>query len=187
MTGLACLLGAAPAAQADHAKSWYFHSGAGLNFATEVNDEELDLGYRLGVGVGYHLTHNLALEFDTGWLYNSFSDFDGSLTHVPFMANAVYTYPIKDGKWEVYGGGGIGGSYSILTVEEIGLDDSDGDITFAWQLMAGVRYNFQDNMSLGAGYKYLGSTGGDYDIDGVGLDLDESHNHSFSVTFNWRF
>ena len=51
------------------------------------------------------------------------------------------------------------------------LNDSDGDIVFSWQAMAGVRYMFKDNMSLGVGYKYHGTTEGSYKIEGVNFDI----------------
>lgn len=192
IAGLGALLAAAPVASAQNYETgWYFNGEAGLNLANDVDfggggEAELDAGFRFGAGVGYNLTKNIGVEFDTGWIWNSFSDFDGSLSHIPFLVNGVFRHTFAD-KWEGFAGGGLGGSYSILCIDDFGVDDSDGDVAFAWQLMAGVRYKFTEAMSLGAGYKYFGTTGGDYDIEGTSIEADNSHNHSFSLLFNWKF
>jgi opacity protein-like surface antigen len=190
--GIGCLLGTIPALNAAEPKTWYFHAGAGLNLAQDVDvknggSAELDLGTRLDVGVGYNLTKNIALQFDGGWLWNGFKDVDASLSHIPFIVNGIYTYQIKDTKWELYGGAGIGGTYSILDIEDAGINDSDGQIAFAWQAMAGARYNFRPNMSLGLGYKYLATTASDYELAGGTVELDVARNHSFMVTFHMKF
>jgi opacity protein-like surface antigen len=102
------------------------------------------------------------------------------------LVNGVFRYPINT-KWEVYGGGGVGGSYSILSVQDFGVDESDGDFVFAWQGLAGVRYKIKENMSVGLGYKYFGTAKGNYDIGGGSVSIDKVQNHTIGVVFNLKF
>lgn len=202
ITGACAALTAAlalPASAAD--TGLYFNADAGVNWAQDADissggfttDLETDIGFRFSAGVGYNLNKNWGVEFDTGWIWNSIDKIggsslsgDSSFSHIPFMVNVVYRYPIGS-KFETYIGGGAGGTYSILNIDEPGFSDDDGDIVFAWQVMAGVRYSLSETMAVGVGYKYLGTTEGDYEIGGGSLSIDSVHNHSFAAVFNWKF
>ena len=198
LSGVACAMLASvlamPVAAADKESGVYFNVGAGVNWAQDVDVEiaglsgtaDLDVGARLGLGVGYNINKYLGVEFDTGFLWNDFDGFDGSLWHVPFIVNGVFRYP-NDSKFEPYLGGGIGGSCNILHIDDFGIDDTDADFNFAWQALAGVRYKFLENMSLGIGYKYFGTSSSDYDIEGISVDIDTSNNHTLNVVFNVVF
>ena len=197
-THLAAVAGAAlavamalPAGAADPDRGLYFNAEAGANWASDVSvggggSAALDIGFRFGAAVGYNINKYVGVEFDTGWVWNNFKDFDGSLSHIPIMANAVFRYPIST-KWEAYAGGGVGGSYSILNVDDFGVSDSSGDFVFAWQGLAGVRYKLKENMTLGVGYKYFGTAEGNYDIAGASVSIGNVHNHTVGVVFNMKF
>ena len=187
-TGLAL-----PASAAD--TGLYFNADAGANWAQDPDveigglsgDVELDVGFRFSAGVGYNLNKSWGFEFDTGWVFNDIKDAgDSSLSHVPFIVNAVYRFPLG-AKFESYIGAGAGGTYSVLTVDDVGVDDDDGDVVFAWQAIAGVRYLLSETMSVGVGYKYLGTSESEYDIQGVSVKIDTVHNHTFGAVFNWKF
>ena len=177
----------------------YFNVEGGGNFAQHVEmgarTFELDPGIRVGAGVGYNFSKYLGVEFDTGWMWNHFQDIDGlpgdiTLSQLPFLLNVVFRYE-NSSKFVPYIGAGAGGSYSILDFDTPTSNDSDGEVVFAWQAMAGVRYMFQDNMSIGLGYKYLGTTDASYTIHGIGSGHDTPvsnvNNHAFSVVFNMTF
>ncbi len=190
--GLVLALSAASAAET----GLYFNAEGGINIAqdVEVNGTsfELDPGVRLGVGVGWNFNKNWGVEFDTGWIWNKFKDVQGisadnTLAHHPFIVNGVYRFDTGS-KFVPYVGGGIGGTYSVLDVDSGNVNDSDGDIVFAWQAMAGVRYMFLPNMSLGLGYKYHGTADSDFSISRAGnIEISGVHNHSISVVFNMTF
>ena len=201
-----CAVLALPASAQD--TRWYFNAAAGGNWAQDAaikienigsGDLELDLGVRFSAGVGYNLNKNWSVEFDTGFTFNSIdkikigsesdSFHDSSFSHVPLMVNLVYRYPLG-AQWETYIGGGAGGVYSVLTLDEsdLDLDDDDADVVFGWQAMAGVRYLIRENMSVGVGYKYMGTAKGEYEINDLGkVEIESVHNHSFGAVFNWKF
>ncbi|HEU0011985.1 MAG TPA: porin family protein [Verrucomicrobiae bacterium] len=188
---------ALPASAAD--TGLYFNADAGVNWAQDahisgVGDLETDIGFRFSAGVGYNLNKNWGVEFDTGYVWNTIDKVgggslsgDSSFSHIPFIVNVVYRYPIG-AQFETYIGGGAGGVYSVLNLDETFVNDDDGDVVFGWQAIAGVRYNISETMSVGVGYKYLGTTEGKYDIQGVGsVKIDSVHNHTFGAVFNWKF
>ncbi|MEY2409912.1 MAG: OmpA-OmpF porin, family [Verrucomicrobiota bacterium] len=180
------------AAAADPDHGLYFNAEAGANWASDVTiggagsgTAEMDIGFRAGAAVGYNVNKYIGVEFDTGWVWNKFKNVDGSLSQIPLIVNGVFRYPLSQ-KWETYAGGGVGGSYSILDLNGA-VDDSDGDFVFAWQVLAGFRYKIKENMSIGLGYKYLGTTRGNYDVGGVNVSISDVHNHTFGAVFNLKF
>lgn len=169
------------AAEMDPDRGWYFNVEAGPNWA-----EDADVGFRLGGAVGYNLHKHFGVEFDTGWIWNEAEDADASLSHIPLIVNGVFRYPINS-KWVPYAGAGIGGAYSILSIDEFGLDDNDGDFVFAWQFFGGVRYVINDRMSVGAFYKYLGTGDSEFEIDGISFEADDVSNHTVGISFQMKF
>lgn len=198
LSGMTCAILASilalPAAAAEKESGVYLNVGIGANWAESVDPKvdgvavsaDLDVGARLGAGVGYNFNKYLGVEFDTGFLWNEFDDFDGSLSHIPLMVNGVFRFA-NDSKFEPYLGGGIGGSCNILYINDFGIDDADTDFNFAWQALAGVRLKLGKRVSLGVGYKYFGTSSSSYDLDGVNVDIDTSNNHTLNVVFNAKF
>lgn len=183
-----------PSMAADKETGLYFNVETGPNWAQDVHltvagisgHAGFDTGLRVGADVGYNFNKYLGVEFDTGFLWNTFSDFKGSLSHLPFMADGVFRYPNKS-KFEPYLGAGIGGSVNILHIDDFGINDSDSDFNFAWQAMTGVRWNFLRNMYLGVGYKYFGTLSSGYKLNGVGVDVGASNNHMLDFMFHMVF
>ena len=72
------------------------------------------------------------------------------------MVNALVEFGNDDG-FQVFGGGGVGIANMKLPVEVAGvgtvIDDSATD--FAWQLLAGARYDIGERWFLDAGLRYL--------------------------------
>ena len=156
---------------------------------------EMDPGARVDFIGGYNFCQNFALELEVGAVYNSFKDvtfsgsrnnvpvsysekLDANLWQVPVLVNAVYTFKL-DSKFKPYIGAGAGG---ILTYID-GNNTSENDFTFAYQAMAGVRYELSSAMDIGLSYKFLGSLDhkfGDVKTDGI-------YTHSILAEFVVRF
>ncbi len=185
---------ALPAAAAEKDSGFYFRVGIGPNFGPDPGvkisgasvNGDLDTGIRATAAVGYEFNRYLSAEFETGYIWNTFEHFDGALGHIPALLNGIFRYPIGK-NFEPYVGAGLGSSADLLHIHDFGLNDTDTDLNFAWQAMAGLRYKFADHMSLGLGYRYFGTTGSAYNIDGEHVQLGTSNNHSVNVAFRMRF
>ena len=93
------------------------------------------------------------------------------------MFNSYYDFA-SETKWKPYLGGGIG--FSWINIEGSGLGvtvDTTSDAEFAYQLMAGLGYDYSSNITLNTGYRYFGSSDATFDnvanasVDGHGLEF----------------
>lgn len=178
--------------------SMYFKFDAGANFVQDTDGSrkgpvlptallftaEFDPGFRAGLGAGYNFNRYLGLEFESGFLYNEFKDTDSWLGQVPLLANVVLRYQ-NTSRLVPFIGGGAGAVVGILDLDE--LDDSDSQVLFAWQGLAGLNYKISDTTSVGLAYKYLGTESSNYDVAGFRWHFSEVHNHSVNLVFSWQF
>jgi opacity protein-like surface antigen len=195
----------------DAGSNWYFRAGLGASLPADTEVKEFlgaggggdvgfDPGFSFDVAGGYRVTPWLGVEVETGFRFNSFEDTsDTSLTQIPFMANAVVQ--CNHFKHFVpFVGVGVGGVASILDIDEeifvgegtIRLEGSESDLVFAYQAFAGVRYDFNDRMGVGLMYRFMGTMGPAWDVEGDGFDdeqieLDDVFTHSISVMFHMQF
>lgn len=197
---------------------WYFRTDLGVSLPMDTDLEEFlgldpageveiefDAGMRMGVAGGYRISPWLALELESGVLFNSVNDADGesveaTLTQVPFMGNLVVQCN-NFNRWVPFLGLGAGGVSSVLDIDErvdtgagtLILDGSDADLVFAYQAFAGVRYEFNDRMGVGLVYRFMGAQGACWDVEnaGAGEDLeiafDDVFTHSISALFHLHF
>lgn len=105
---------------------------------------------------------------------------------IPVLANLVYKTPVKSG-FSGYLGAGAGGIASIFSVSGEGTSASDTDYTFAYQGMAGVKYQIAPNMDVGLGYKFLGTLDHHWTLEGEGFSTTSLYTHSILATFTFRF
>lgn len=128
-----------------------------LGFA---GDLETDTGIRFAVAGGMPLNDTVSLEVESGFVFNTFDTFGGAsfpagteynLVQIPLLLNVIFTLP-TDGPLKPYAGAGVGG-----VLMGISGDETDSDITYGWQLQAGLNYQFSDNLQAGLGYKLLGT------------------------------
>jgi opacity protein-like surface antigen len=188
----ACM--AHPAAAADKDSGFYFRVGIGPNWGLDPGikisgasvNGDMDAGIRATLAFGYEFNRYLSAELETGYLWNTFEHFDGALGHIPAMVDGVFRYPI--GKvFEPYVGAGLGASADLLHIHDFGINDTDTDLNFAWQALAGFRFKFTQQASILLGYRYFGTTGSAYNLDGEHVHLGSSNNHSINVAFAVRF
>jgi opacity protein-like surface antigen len=150
-------------------------------------------GYRADIGFGYNVCRGFAAEFEAGSIWNSLdkiggvpltSKQEGNLFQYPFLAKAIFKLPLDNGLTP-YIGGGIGGVGGTFHLKDEFMDDSSSDFAFAYSGEAGLRYAINDNMEVGIGYKFLGSTG--YKFFHEALQTGDSFNHSIFASFAWSF
>ena len=167
---------------------------------------EYDAGLRISAAGGYQFCRYFSAEVESGILYNSIksiigpgssgTDTDASVVNVPLLANAVFHIPLES-NFVPYCGFGVGGSTSVLTIDHAriagrSLDGDDSDFVWAAQAFAGFRYEFNDRMGVGFGYKFLATGQPSWDVfsfaAGSGqLRFDNARTHSFLAEFTLKF
>jgi opacity protein-like surface antigen len=205
------------ALQAQNAESkWYFRGDLGAALAQETDvkqflgpvdgvEVDFDPGLQLGVAGGYRITPWLAVELESGVLFNSVHEvggdsIDASLTQLPFMANLVVQCNNFD-RWVPFVGLGAGGVSSILDIDQrfaanggtLYVEGNDVDLVFGYHAFAGLRYEFNDRMGVGLIYRFMGSQGAAwevedaFDVEDLEIELDDVFTHSVSIVFQLHF
>jgi opacity protein-like surface antigen len=202
----------------DGAHGLYFRGGIGPEIAhqTDVKDffgptsgirVKYDPGLRISAAGGYQFCKYFSAELESGILYNSIKSItgspspDASVANVPLLANAVFHIPLES-NFVPYCGFGFGGSSSVLTIDHAtirdgsginrSLDGDDSDFVWAAQAFAGFRYEFNDRMGVGFGYKFLATGQPSWDVfsftAGSGeLRFDNARTHAFLAEFTLKF
>ncbi len=200
LTGLSILALAFTASAAELADTPYLNVDAGVAIQKDITSTitgskiTFDPGVRFGISGGYRFNESVALELETGLVYNSV-DKDGGVPlssfgvnadwyQVPVLGNVIYHIPFGD-KFQGFIGAGAGGVVSTINVEAGPFSTDDSDITFGYQILAGVMYAINDRMDVGLGYKFLGTA--DHDFDTFVFLNDSTQTHSLLATFNVRF
>ena len=197
----------------DGAQGFYFRAGIGPEIAhkTDVKEffgpspgikVEYDPGLRISAAAGYQFCKYFSAEVESGILYNSIKSITGSpstdagVANVPLLANAVFHIPLES-SFVPYCGFGFGGSTSVLNIDHAtingrSLDGDDSEVVWAAQAFAGFRYEFNDRMGVGFGYKFLATGQPSWDVfsftAGSGqLRFDNARTHSFLAEFTLKF
>lgn len=195
------------------AQGFYFRGGIGpeISQRTAVNEffgpvsgikVKYDPGFRISAAAGYMFCNYFSAELESGVLYNSIKsitgspDTDASLSNVPMLLNAVFHFPLQH-NFVPYVGLGAGATTSILDINRVTisgaqLNGNDSDVEWAVQGFAGFRYEFNDSMAVGFGYKFLATGEPSWDVfsfsSGSGqLRFDNARTHSFLAEFSMKF
>jgi opacity protein-like surface antigen len=187
--------------QAKNDEGFYVKADAGGAIQQTVKMNGLDVGFNPGfrgdLAVGYNFCPALAAELEGGYLWNSMdtiqgfhlpSTDEGDLFQYPLLAKAVLKIPYENGLTP-YFGAGIGGIRSTLHLKEVPVVDGNAsDYTFAFAAEAGLRYAVTENIEVSFGYKFLGTTGYDFDFGAAGsVNTKSVYNHSILAGFIWNF
>lgn len=153
-------------------------------------------GIRGGISVGYNFSDRFAAELQTAAIWNTVDTINGSppsdngvtidLYQFPVLANLIYKTPVKRG-FSGYLGAGAGGVATIFDAADFSGDSSDSDFTFAYQGMAGVKYQVASNVDVGIGYRFLGTLDHHWTVTGTGLSTTALYTHSIMATFTLKF
>ena len=160
---------------------------------------EFDPGIRLSVAGGATFGDFFGLELETGWILNEidsmtgFTDVDGYLSQVPFLLNATLQFRNTTGLTPFFGAG-AGGTVTGINLDDadagvFDLDGSAADAVFAWQAFGGLKYELNDNLSVGIIYKYFWSDDAEWDVEDTTQDIifEGARSHSISAVVTYRF
>ncbi len=200
---LLCLLGLALAAPADRAKAQdgnggYYASAIGMfllpldsEWSEDIAGIEFtsDLGTENGVGVlgalGYSLDIGLRGEVELG--YRRFGldelegdEVDGMFDTVSLMTNGFYDFDL--GRLRPYVGGGVGAARHELDIDLPQSRETGATMVLAYQAMSGLGYSVSDSIDIHLGYRYFGTTAGDFGVPSVTYGT-----HSFEAGIRFRY
>ena len=173
-----------------------------------------NLGIRGNVALGYDINKSLAVEFDTGVLWNSMDKVGGTSLDsigqsfdtytIPFLATVIYRIQTK-GSWYPYMGIGVGGAAAIASYN-LGTTGgftsptfTDCNFVFAYQAEAGMEFKFTKNFSADIAYQFLGTTdptwkftnpagpGGIPPATQYTFTEKGFYTHSFVLSLTWHF
>lgn len=217
--GLCVVLGLGPPmparGQTIRGYGWIDAGGAVLNdtdlrsyFNQNVEGSEVtfDPGFRLGLGIGCEFTPWVAAEIETGFTWNSIKDItgpsyvDASIYQAPILVNLKLQLPLElrnRSRLVPMIGGGVGGAGVTLDADEItlGTVTSYGtayDFVFAYQGMAGLRYDLNQNLSIGIYYRYFVADPPSWEPDLYlwtygRTQFGSLQSHQLSLGLTWRF
>lgn len=201
-------LAAAPQSQAaeNFLKGSYFEIRAGSNFFEDADngaggsgpfagETDFDTGFTAGVAVGYGfsdrqrfgsgLWNNLRIEAELGYdesdIENDSSN--AELSVQKYMFNVYYDFDTGT-NWRPFVGGGVGAA--DIEADGVSLVDDD-DTVFAYQVRAGVAYQFTPTISGTLGYRFFDTEDPEFrSASGTQFDT-ETRSHAVEVGIRIRF
>lgn len=131
---------------------------------------DYDSGYMFGIAGGYLVTPDVALEIEYSFRASDATldyagGIDGQMKASTYMANAIYTFTPVDEAGAVRPYVGVGLGASDLTYEPERSGRLGGDLSFAWQAIAGVGYRMNESWTLSGELRYLGVSEEDVSAD----------------------
>lgn len=185
-----------------HAEEGQFYLGADLGVAT-VSDVKLrnisnNAKYRADIETGPRLSLNGGYEFYQWFAAGaelSVIQSGGSSDYwqAPLIGNFEFRLPNKS-RFTPFVGGGPGAAYRNFSRGDGGQDRGHlAEITFAWQVNAGLRYAISDRCSVGLIYRYLdlpssGESKFEWNSDmGEPTRVEGTRTQSISLGFGWKF
>ena len=189
------------------ATGWYAAANVRANLIEDAHLRQIggaggghvtfDPGAGFGIRGGYRFCQYFSLEGETGFTGNSIdrmanvNNVEADLLQVPFMANAVFSFPIQYALAPFFGAG-IGGTTSVLDVDHINIGNAfvtgtESTTTFSYQFFAGVHYAINDQISVGLIYNYRAVDGPRWDRGGFPIEFGDLRNHSIGLSANFRF
>ena len=167
---------------------------------------KMDPGFQMDLSFGYRLTPWLEIGPEFGLTYNTVHSIgwleypSTSIAQIPLMANLTVESPWP-GRFRPYAGVGVGGVASLLSFGgdhhydyyyDYGPDGSGADFSLGVQAFAGLRYQFNENWSMGVVYRYLYTDRQEFDVDwwsgwSFKVAVDSIQLHSICLVFAGTF
>lgn len=129
-------------------------------------------GLGIGAAAGYKYSSNIRFEAEFGYKKNKLDTVGGAtisgvdLAIMSFMANAYYDVTGLNIPVTPFLGVGLGLAHGSVTAPA-GFGGNQSDSEFGYQVIVGVSYAFNKNVSASAGYRYQGSSDLESNAGGV--------------------
>lgn len=135
------------------------------NLSYGSTDYNMDTGYNVGGAIGTALNERFDVEFEAFYAETDYKSYDEQLSNLSLMFNVYYNQPLI-GSLVGFVGAGFGPTH-VKFAED---GQSNADWTFAYQLIAGVRYPVTENIDIFAEYRFSDLTDdaelfGDTDVE----------------------
>jgi hypothetical protein len=185
-----------------HAEEGHFYFNADLGVATVSDVElrnvfnekftaEIDVGPRLSLSGGYEFCGWFAAGAELSIIQASGSS---DYWQAPLIANFEFRLPNKS-RFTPFIGGGPGVAYRNFSRSDVGQDIEGhlAEVSFVWQVNAGLRYALSDRCSIGIIYRYLdlnstGENNFEWGSDqGISTQVEGTQTQSISVSFGLKF
>lgn len=194
LTGAALAVLAVPMSSMAADDAFYIKGSLGIGMAMDTDIDNMpnaagtakmtyDTGFVGSLAAGYNFANPMRMEVEFlnqkndldrlsyNNLYGNFTE--GDLKAHSFMVNGFYD--VNTGSpWTPFIGAGIG--WSKLDLNTPGFDNSDNDDVFTYQFIGGVAYAFNEQWSVDAQYRFIGTSDAtisdaDYDFNSNNLML----------------
>jgi opacity protein-like surface antigen len=158
-------------------------------------DDAAYFGVQAGVFTGPTKQHEFSGEIGaTGWESDErffATRIEATETYVPVLASYRYYAQPEGSKVRFFIGPSIGFTHASYEIKvsgpgSFGKDDST-EAFFTWAGNVGVDIKFNEKFSLNVGYRYLHIEGGETELFGADIDLDDSKAHVVFAGLNIRF
>ena len=180
--------------------SFYLKANVGIGMVLDTDIDNIqnsgetakityDSGFVGSLAAGYDFANPLRMEVEllrqkndlelTSYnnVYGSFND--GDLKTHSLMVNGFYDVDTGS-SWTPFVGAGI--SMSKLDINDPGFQESDSDEVFTYQLIGGVAYAVNEDWSIDAQYRFMGTS--DATIDDTDFDAN-SNNLMIGLRYNF--
>ena len=196
------LLGLVAAPVSAQDKGPYIEGTAGISLPedSEVSaggvstDVSLDNGFAGGLAVGNAYGNGFRTEFEIGFHSNDLdrspsTSINGDTQAISLMVNGLYDFAV-DSRFKPFVGVGLGGARVSVDADTypnvLGAVD-DSDIGFAWQGMAGVAYQIDDQLSASLRYRYFSVPSVNMSTSGGSTFETDYASHDIMVGLRWSF
>lgn len=185
----------------------YIGGVAGLSFRSDTiltsaalgsATMEFSPGYMFGGYIGYDFGNNIRLEWEVSYRENRIRTGGGkdpqALTS-SIIFNGYYDLPLsKPFKglpfteyFNLYFGGGVGVATAQLETISLGQVIDDNETLFAYQLEAGLGWNFNPKMNLSLGYRFFDTADPEFVLPAGQRVHMELHTHEFIIKLRYLF
>ena len=148
--------------------------------STETAKMTFDSGFVGSIAAGYDFANPLRMEFEITRQKNDLDLFssdtvygdvnDGDLKRHSFMVNTFYDVDTGSA-WTPFAGIGLG--WSKLDINDPGFESSESDDVFTYQFIGGVAYAINEQWSVDAEYRFVGTS--EATIDGAEFDTNSNN------------